>query len=221
MYNEENIRNLTWYITAGNHDHGQTKDWREKNEIGIYPGHPTWFYPRIAYTFTAKAKNVVARFTTIDTEINERRKYGQTAQKNILLKALYQTYKKSKRDWKIAWTHVPPFSSSDMYNVDDLLYKFLVWHFNQVGLDLHFAGHDHTLQHLTHNNVNYFISGAGAKKTNKYSKKSEQTLKSYGVNLQSFFSKPGFIHVILSEKLANVSFIGRKGKLLYNTLIEK
>ena len=220
VYNASNIRNLTWYITAGNHDHAKN-DGRENNEIGIYHGAPTWHFPKFAYNFTVDSGKFKASFSTFDTHVMYTKKRVFRKQKKTFLDTLSVKLKHPQHCWKIAWTHIPPYSSSAMYNVNSKLHDSIVGHFEHDGLDLHFAGHDHSLQHLKRKDVNYFISGAGSKPPYKYSKRANSILKNFGVTSVKFFRENGFIHVELSETVANVSFIGKLGNVMYNTIIKK
>jgi 3',5'-cyclic AMP phosphodiesterase CpdA len=74
------------------------------------------------------------------------------------------TLRSSDADWKIVIGHFPIHSATTGEHGDT---KRLISDLQPVlieeGADLYFSGHDHILQHIQLNGINYFGSGAGAK----------------------------------------------------------
>jgi 3',5'-cyclic AMP phosphodiesterase CpdA len=66
------------------------------------------------------------------------------------------------RPWKIVIIHRPPFNSSPYHGADPRVLEDLVGIFEEEGVDVVFAGHEHVYERLKPvNDVTYFVTGGG------------------------------------------------------------
>ena len=118
----------------------------------------------------------------------------------------------STADWLIVAGHYPVYSGGEHGNTDDLITN-LEPLLSQYNVDLYLNGHDHALQFLKKDNVNYFGSGAGGKKgTFKSTPESV-----FGAN------DPGFmVHTLSPDgNSMTVEMIYMDGKTIYTTSVSK
>jgi len=145
-----------------------------------------------------------------DLHMEQKISYMKRGGKQLLW--LQSTLASSTADWLIVTGHYPVFSggghgdSSELVkNIEPLLSKYKV--------DMYLCGHDHTLQHLKYNDVNYFVSGS-AGKTGSFNT-SPHAL--YGTG------KSGFMIHSLSNggQKMNVFFVDSKGNIIYETSLKQ
>jgi len=142
-----------WVVIAGNHDHYQ----KVSAQID-YSSHSTrWQFPALYYTQTyqipgGRTMQVVATdsVTLID---------GDSKQ----LRWIKEQLAASQADYLIVIGHYPVYSGGEHGN-SRVLMKLLKPLLEQYQVSFYTSGHDHSLQHLVKNGVNYFVSGAGAKR---------------------------------------------------------
>ena len=66
------------------------------------------------------------------------------------------------RPWKVVVIHRPPYSSSPYHGGDRNILEDLVGIFEEEGVDVVFAGHEHVYERLKPiNDITYFVSGGG------------------------------------------------------------
>jgi len=118
----------------------------------------------------------------------------------------------STADWLIVAGHYPVYSGGEHGNTDDLITN-LEPLLSQYNVDLYLNGHDHVLQFLKKDNVNYFGSGAGGKKGTFTS--TPETV--FGAN------DPGFmVHTLSPDgNSMTVEMIDMDGKTIYTTSVSK
>ena len=167
IYDAESLMH-PWYATLGNHD------WQGDYtaQIAYSDVSERWNLPARYYTHTERLPGgQTALFVYLDTtplsEPDEnRRKYEQTEDwdREAQLAWLRETLAGSDADWKIVSGHHPIYVGSTRYEDNPRLIELLVPIFEEHGVQVYFAGHDHNLQHLRPEGspVDYFVSGAGS-----------------------------------------------------------
>lgn len=167
IYSQPSL-NVDFYAVLGNHDHRLNPD--AEVEYSKKPG-TRWKMPDHYYAFSKKIDDQTeARFLALDTDplSEEPEKPVTPAQINQQLSWLESELKKAaaQKSPKIVWTivfgHHPIVSggahgstrSEHMVKVDKLLKKY--------GVDVYIAGHDHDLQHIIFEKMNYVVSGGGS-----------------------------------------------------------
>ena len=157
-----------WYATLGNHDwQGDYVAQIDYSEVS-----PRWYLPARYYTeILALDDTTEALFVFLDTTpLSERepnaRKYERTEDwaPDAQLAWLDATLGASDAEWKIVVGHHPIYVGSTRYEDNPRLIADLVPLFEKHGVQAHFAGHDHNLQHHRPEGspVDYFVSGAGS-----------------------------------------------------------
>lgn len=132
---------VPFYAALGNHDHPNQRFYREFNMDG-----------KRYYTF--KAPDESARFFALDTN------YMDPEQRSWLKK---QACGSSER-WKIAFFHHPIYSSGAKHGSSTELRKILEPLFEECGIDVVLAGHDHFYERIKpQRDILYFVSGGAGK----------------------------------------------------------
>lgn len=95
--------------------------------------------------------------------LNSELYYGDDSVPTEVQKAwLRQDLRASDRPWKIVIIHRPPFNSSPYHGADRQVFEDLVGIFEEEGVDVVFAGHEHVYERLKPiNGVQYFVTGGG------------------------------------------------------------
>jgi tartrate-resistant acid phosphatase type 5 len=112
----------------------------------------------------------------------------------------------SKASWKLVFGHHPIYSASpihgDTVELQDRLLPILHAHHVQA----YICGHEHDLQHLEADGVDYFVSGAGAE------------CRANGLRSDSRYSisKLGFSSVSLTRDSLHVEFYDADGTCVYD-----
>ena len=75
---------------------------------------------------------------------------------------LRQDLRATDRPWKVVVIHRPPYSSSPYHGGDRNILEDLVGIFEEEGVDVVFAGHEHVYERLKPiNGITYFVTGGG------------------------------------------------------------
>lgn len=126
------------------------------------------------------------------------------------LQWLDQVLSDSKADWKIVFGHFPIHSCTTGEHGDTpSLIKYLQPILEKHNVDAYFSGHDHILQHIQINGVDYMGSGAGAKEHSGIN-------KDYSGLKGSMTGKYGFMRHYLTSSAFSTTFIDQDGTESYN-----
>lgn len=208
---------LRFYVILGNHDYKNAPASTEA-EIAYTRSSRTWCLPQPYYTFTA---GPVQFFAVDTTPLEEPRRAAQAPatmaeQKEWLEKELAA----SQAPWKVVYGHHPIYTNGEHGNdhgrgrgtlpaVRDYLLPLLQAH----KVDVYLAGHDHDLQALKpEGGVHFFISGGGGRyirpllndQCRKWAK-----------------SSYGFAVLAADSAALKVTFHGRRGEILDETVLQK
>ena len=150
---------IPFYTSLGNHDYGHpsmicpTEKASPEAEIAYSEHSKSWRMPARYYTFVGGP----ARFFAIDTE------GWSEEQLSWLKKKLQETRGEPGVSWRIVYGHHPMYTSGVHLNERRIgeLRRDLAPIFKETQVDLYIAGHDHDMEHLKSDGIEYLICGAG------------------------------------------------------------
>ncbi|HVP00039.1 MAG TPA: metallophosphoesterase [Bryobacteraceae bacterium] len=157
---------IPFYATLGNHDYGHPKiacptgQGSPDVEVAYTKRGKSWRMPARYYSF--KAGTVL--FVAIDTE-------GWSDEQ---LKWIEATLKASADDpaikWRIVYGHHPAYTSGEHLNERriSVLRAQLVPVMKAAHVDLYICGHDHDLEHLRTEGIEFLICGGGGAKLRQF-----------------------------------------------------
>lgn len=213
------LRNIPFYSVLGNHDYmGNITA-----QLLYHTKSPRWHLPSPSYHLTLNVDDeTTAQFVFLDTSpiIVDYYKHPENTKmaenlKNCnpkqLLDWLDDVLNTSKADWRFVIGHHPIVSSTtasliteqDMNLVNAIIQKYNV--------QAYFSGHIHQLEHHNADNIDYFISGAGA------------TGKDYVIDpnklgaLKWSGEDAGFLNVTLSKDLMTSQFLATDLSVLHTS----
>jgi len=154
----------------------------------------SWRMPARYYTFLAGR----ARFFAIDTE------GWSTTQLAWLKKTLLATVNEPDVQWRIVYGHHPMFTSGVHLNERRIgaLRRELAGLFKETKVDLYIAGHDHDMEHLRADGVEYLISGTGGAKLRQIRNVKPQSL----FHATTF----GFLDLMIDQHSLTARFLDTK-----------
>jgi tartrate-resistant acid phosphatase type 5 len=170
VYDDAAMRDLPWYIIAGNHDHlGSIDAQIQYSRRSARWRFPSEFYvERFAFGANRTAAIIFLDGTLFLAQYMRRpfvmvnKSYGRMLRDFEQLRWLNATLEATRdADWLIVASHNPVMSVAEypghpsfITHVQPLLERYRA--------AFYFSGHSHTMQHLRHNRVNYIVSGCGA-----------------------------------------------------------
>jgi len=200
VYTGDAIKDLTWYISVGNHDH---IDGNEIYQLEFAQSEDRWYFPYYYYSFEV-TDGTSAVFYAMDSEALRLNKYNPAEQ----LAEMDQVLGDSTARWKIVFGHHPPLSVGrrwgDQTILDDVV-PICVKH----DVDALITGHDHNLQHIVKRSdvdVEYVVSGAGGRSSYAYESGNEDIINELGYEPLFFDETYGFVGVTLTENLMTVEY---------------
>jgi len=191
---------VPWYPTVGNHDHrGNPQvqvDYSRKSK--------RWRMPALYYSFTRELPGGgVAEFFLLDTESLVNRSRNEA---NPQWRWLEDGLARSKADWRVVVGHHPVYSEGSMHgNTPDLVRKLKPL-LDRYRVQLYLNGHDHDLQHIVVDGVNYVTSGAGSK---------TRTTRSGPHSRFSLGGTSGFVWLGMTRDSLTARFIDWRGQQRY------
>lgn len=214
-----------WYIIAGNHDHlGNVSA-----EIAYTQRSTRWYFPSEWYTETLNLPktNVTVQFIFFDTVVftgrwpkEHKQPIGATdpIKSDKQYEWIKKTLENSKADWIFVVGHYPVWSIAEHGPTQNLV-SYLKPLLEEHKVAGYFNGHDHNLQHLEQNGVDYYLSGAGHDIDLSTSHKKDVPKGVLKFHWPSDDNKHGgFITVeVKDEKNMNVVYYSDQGQVLYQT----
>lgn len=124
---------------------------------------------------------------------------------------LEETLNNSTAEWLIVMGHYPLFSVGQDHGDSDEMQNALLKLFEVYKVDVYLSGHDHTLQHLSNKDIEYFVTGTGSKQSGGF--RDFSRTKASKVQFTSL--SPGFsLHTITKTQMTS-SFIDTSGNEIY------
>ena len=153
---------IPFYASLGNHDYGHppiicpAEKASPEAEIAYTEHSQSWHMPARYYTYAAGP----VRFFAIDTE-------GWSEKEFSWLKfQLEATRDEPSVTWRIVYGHHPMYTSGVHLNERRIaeIRRELAPVFKQQKVDFYIAGHDHDMEHLRVDGIEYLICGTGGAK---------------------------------------------------------
>ncbi len=213
---------IPWYITFGNHDYAADP----KAQIELTKFNPRWKFPSSYYSIDKELEDgtriqflfldtnpFVQKYYTYGEKYPELKNFAEQVSKEDWkqqLKWLESSLKNCDADWKIVVGHHPVLSGGKHGNTKELE-EYVKPLLEKYGVQMYICGHDHDIQYLKENGVNYLVSGAGSELRPTGS--IPQTVYSASIN--------GFLSSKITGKNAELKFISVTGETLYQTIINR
>ena len=210
VYSGPNLQRR-WYVVLGNHDHGGNVkgeiDYDKKKENG------RWYLPANYYSEVMTTPDgALVKFIFIDT--TPIIKGSDVPQLSWLARELAG----NGYDWKVVVGHHPLYSGNYRTGEQRKLKNSIEQLLIENNVDAYLCGHDHNLQYLKKDKINYFVSGAGSE---IYSSKRLEGITQYVYCQEGVDCTSAFMVFSLEKSAMEVQMIDSWGKLLYKNIIEK
>ena len=197
---------IPWYPVLGNHD------WRGDVQAQIDYGkvNPRWRLPACYYTHVeGLPAGGSVEFFHLDTQSLVHPSISQ-ALFDDQLAWLNAALSRSAADWKIVVGHHTIYSGGGHGDTPRLA-RWLAPMFKAHGVHIYLNGHDHSLQHVVVDGVNYITCGSAAKLGDVHD------IEGTAYDARS----AGFGLVAMTLEEFRLNFIGRDGVSLYGTTIRR
>ncbi len=202
---------ILFYASLGNHDYGHPpiicpfEQASAASEVLRTTHSPSWRMPARYYTFAAGA----VRFFNIDTE------GWSPDQLEWLGKALTASRDEPGIKWRIVYGHHPMYTSGVHLNQRRIgqLRRELTPIFKAGGVELYIAGHDHDMEHLRTDGMDFLICGAGGAELRKVRHQQEISLFTATVY--------GFLDISIDDRKITATFYDTNLQSLENPPMER
>jgi tartrate-resistant acid phosphatase type 5 len=206
---------IPWYASLGNHDYLGSPD----AEIKYSEYSERWKMPARYYTHTEKINDTSeVLFVHIDTSpfITEYKKndslyHANSQDINIQLHWIDSVLEYSHALWKIVVGHHPIYSSVEKRGNNQELIESVLPLLKKYKVKIYLCGHEHFLQYLVDDGINFFVCGGGAL--------SRQV--SLRDDVKFGVGSPGFMSLTLTPETAKAVYYNEKGDNLYSTTIHR
>ncbi len=212
---------IPWYVALGNHEYRGDP----QAQIDYTKTSTRWNMPARYFTETIKIDDTTSvEFFFLDTTPLIGGYYSQDIYKAQVttqdsarqLRWLDSALAASTAQWKIAVGHHPVYSDSPSYPpitepIPEMVNRVLPL-FKKYHVQLYICGHDHNMQHLRSDGMDFFVDGAGSQ--------TEPT----GTDSRTLFSKgktSGYLSVSMTSTQLAAQFIDYEGNTLYSTQIAR
>ncbi|XP_023647515.1 tartrate-resistant acid phosphatase type 5a [Paramormyrops kingsleyae] len=220
--------NIPWYVVAGNHDHaGNVKAQIQYSRLSDRWRFPYYYYelnfrvPRSDRTLTIlMVDTVLLCGNSDDFEDQKPRGPVSAVDANRQLQWLQKRMAASKADFLLVAGHYPVWSISE-HGPTECLLKRLRPLLTKYKATAYFCGHDHNLQYLKESDVGYVVSGAG-----NFMEADTRHRNHVPSGSLKFFTGQestlgGFVHVEVTKKQMDITFIQARGTSLYRTTLPR
>ena len=208
VYTGSAVKNLTWYLSLGNHDYGYVGGSRDRHQVAYSrTREPRWWLPELYYTFTKKTEQFQVDFFVLHSNSLQMK----TSNYSFQVKWLEEKLSLSSARWKIVIAHHPPYTSGGHGPGTAVMRQHVVPLLETYKADVMFLGHDHNLQHIRKHQVgqgvDYIISGGGGG-AQLYSQFPQHVsiLRRAGYSVRHFTGSHGFAGVEVNDKSIKIEF---------------
>ncbi|HUR98198.1 MAG TPA: metallophosphoesterase, partial [Pyrinomonadaceae bacterium] len=120
-----------------------------------------------------------------------------------------------KNNWRIAFFHHPPYSSSETHGSESTARRLLEPIFLAGGIDVVFNGHDHVYERIKpQKGIQYFVTGAGGRIRNGDVQRSELTAAAFDTDLS-------FMLVEITGDELYLQVISRDGRTVDSGVVKR
>ena len=197
---------ILFYVSLGNHDYGHPpiicplQQASAESEVEYTNHSQSWRMPARYYTFTAGP----ARFFTLDTE------GWSQEQLEWIGKALSASRNEPGVKWRIVYGHHPIYTSGVHLNQRRIseIRRELIPIFKEEKVDLYIAGHDHDMEHLRSDGMEFLICGTGGAELRKVRR--QQKISAFANSVY------GFLDITIDQQRITAEFLDTGLKSLEN-----
>ena len=212
----------------GNHDYIQNPE----SQIQYSKINPIWQMPFYYYDFKINLNKQSVHFIMIDTcllaeditvfllkntfvQDAELNNYYQLLKKYQMKQKLWiqKKLENSTSKWKFVCGHYPILSNGP-HIISLELQNYLMPLLEKYKVDFYISGHDHNLQHIVQNNINYVISGGFS---TFYSKKDVDR----GNNIKFVSDTGGYALFEMNDNIISMDFRSPTNSSIYHYLFSK
>ncbi|CAD5118385.1 DgyrCDS7093 [Dimorphilus gyrociliatus] len=215
VYNQPSLKELTWYISVGNHDYG-LKNGNEWFQIEFGRNESRWYFPDLWYTFEKELyNNKKIKFIVLDSQAFRAQENNPESQTEFLKSAL-----ENKEHWTFVIAHHPVYSAGRHGPIQNTIKRDILQPIADDGynVDLFITGHDHNLQHLkfmNNTNTEFIVNGAGGAFPYFLDEDHVGILQQEGITLEKFEDAFGFLAVHVCENEVTLKFVDDDGNINY------
>lgn len=215
IYTAQSLQ-IPWYVVLGNHDYRSNPP----AEMAYTLVSPRWKMPARYFSHARKLPDGGSvEFFFLDTQpfveaYRKGGKYSDVAKqsKDAQLQWLRDGLAASHAEWKFVVGHHAIYSNGTEHGNTPELIRDVKPLLEQYGVQAYFNGHDHDLQHIVVNGVNYITSGAGSR------------TRPTGTSPDTRFSlgeTSGFLSAVLTANKLKAEFIDYTGKTVYSFTVDR
>ena len=203
---------IPWYIVLGNHDYQGCI----QAQLDYTKTHPRWRLPAryhaVEYAIDATANALLVFLDTTPFVASYRAESPEFMESlkdqnpEVQCAWLRKTLSVSKAACKLVFGHHPIYSASPFHGDTLELQDGLLPLLHEYGVQAYICGHEHDLQHLVVDGVDYIVCGAGA----------EWRTTGWRDHSRCSASTLGFSAVSLTSDCLYVDFYNDQGRRLYS-----
>ena len=215
VYNHPSIADLTWFVVAGNHDHGNgADDGREWFEVEHSQLDPHWHFPDLAHSFKVSTTATTVKFVGYDSESLRHNKNNPEQ----MLEFIDGELSDQDTDWKIIFGHHPAYSAGN-YEGSGTIRDQVVPLMKKNNVDIYFTGHEHNQEHWqTKDNpreTDHISIGSGGYGIHEKDEDKVKKMEGYGMDLQTFIEDFGFAYVVVTKDSISWKFVNCNLETVY------
>jgi len=220
VYDYPSIANLTWFVTAGNHDHGNdARDGREWYEVEHYKLDKRWHFPNLSYAFNYSTPSSRTKFVAYDTQSIIQNKNNASG----IISFLKSELNDPTATWKIVFGHHPCYSCGHYDGVEEIRDQVLPI-LKQNDVDVYVTGHEHNQEHWQdkdHPNIDHVVTGAGGNDLYEYNPENHEKMKNFGMDLKFFAANYSFSYFTINDNSLSWKFVNSSLHVLYEHTRQK
>lgn len=221
VYDQPSLKNLTWYLSLGNHDYG-LKNGNEWFQVEFGLNESRWHLPNLWYDFTKDlSNNKKVKFIVLDSQAFRAQENNPEKQSEFFRNSLSR-----QEHWTFVVAHHPVYSAGRHGPIIGSIKSNILEPIAEDGynVDLFITGHDHNLQHLkfiNETNTEFFVSGAAGAIPYFEEEENVKNLRKEGISLEKFEDAFGFMAVHVCENKCTLKFIDDEGNINYTYVKNK
>lgn len=208
---------IPWYPSIGNHDYRGSVD----GEIKYSELSSRWKLPSRYYSHKERISETDSLLIIhLDTSPFVQEYYDTTSvyfkhiigqNTHLQLRWLDSTLTANNCTWTLVLGHHPIYSAAPKHGDTDGLIQSVLPILRNHDVKIYMSGHDHILQHLQKDGMNFFICGGGA----KFREVAEREDVKFGIG------SLGFASISITKMELTLNFINSESKTIYTYSIKK
>lgn len=214
IYTNPSLTSIPWYAVLGNHDYESNP----QAQIDFHSVDRRWhmdyrYYSRV-YSYDGNSFGIAYIDTNPFEPLNwnhpkialNMEKFGTDPNRQASwLADVLDSFEDQRVQWKFVIGHHPVYTGGPSHHNTDMLIDLvepLLQRYNAI----YISGHDHTMQHIHRNDLDFFVNGVG-------SCPEDYPAKIDGTKFRS--NETGFMVIALNQSMIDLQFINSYGDILY------